>query len=72
MYMRSWVKPLVIALLVGGTRAKSSHERVAKFVQDIKAAREWIVSVRPVWVFMTKEEALISLVSARLQRWPTP
>lgn len=48
---------LVLALLVSGARCMSSHERVATLVQDIKATREWIVSVRPVWAFMTKDEA---------------
>lgn len=36
-------------------------ERVKLIIDDIKASREWIKTVRPVWAFMSREEAAAAM-----------
>lgn len=54
------VFPLLL-LMLRPVHSMLKVERVALICQDIKTLREWIVAVRPVWAFMSEEEAAAAM-----------
>lgn len=49
--------PLLALLAPQPAEPMLVHERVKLIIDDIKASREWIQTVRPVWAFMSQAEA---------------